>query len=54
VHASAANFTEKHSKEVQENKDGLELNETHQLLVCVDDVHLLDKSIKSNRKTSWY
>jgi hypothetical protein len=38
-------------KKVQENKDGMELNGTHQLLVKADYINLLSENIIPYRKT---
>jgi len=35
---------------VQANQDGFELNNTHQLLVCADDINLLGKDMNATQK----
>jgi hypothetical protein len=37
--------------QVQENLEGLELNGTHQLLVCVDGIHLISGNITPQTET---
>jgi len=39
-------------RNVIENHDGFELNETHKLLVCIDDVHILSVNMNTTTKNS--
>jgi hypothetical protein len=40
------------NRKIRENKEGLELNGTHQLLVYADDVYLLGETINIMKKTT--
>jgi len=38
------------ARKVQENRVSVELNETHQLLICADYVNLLGRNINTMKK----
>jgi hypothetical protein len=39
-------------RKARESQEGMELSETHQFLVCTDDVHILGESINAIKKNT--